>query len=235
MSAADIITELRGFASDSVKRIFLKHGACEPILGVKFEYLKQLQKRIKKDHKLALELYDTGIGEAMYLAGLIADDEQMTKQDLQRWVKQAAWPMLNMYTVAWVAAGSKHGRALALKWIDSKQEHVAVSGWSTMSCLASVKDDAELDLPELKQLLGRVQKTLGQQPDRVRYAMNGFVIAVGSHVPALTDLALKTADKIGKVEVDMGDTSCKVPDARAYIEKVRQRGTIGKKRKTAKC
>jgi hypothetical protein len=65
--------------------------------------------------------------------------------------------------------------------------------------------------------------------------MNGFVIAVGAYVPELTELALKTADKIGKVEVDMGGTSCKVPDARAYIEKIQQRGTIGKKRKTAKC
>jgi hypothetical protein len=43
------------------------------------------------------------------------------------------------------------------------------------------------------------------------------------------------ADKIGTVEVDMGDTACKVPSAREYIQKVQQRGTLGKKRKTVKC
>jgi hypothetical protein len=40
---------------------------------------------------------------------------------------------------------------------------------------------------------------------------------------------------MGRVEVDMGATSCQVPSAAAYIEKVKQRGMIGKKRKTVKC
>jgi hypothetical protein len=65
--------------------------------------------------------------------------------------------------------------------------------------------------------------------------MNGFVIAVGSYVKALTELALETAEKIGQVSVDMGGTACKVPPAADYIDKVQQRGAIGKKRKTAKC
>ena len=40
--------------------------------------------------------------------------------------------------------------------------------------------------------------------------MNGFVIATGRYVEALTNLALQTATRIGKVFVDAGDTSCKV-------------------------
>ena len=65
--------------------------------------------------------------------------------------------------------------------------------------------------------------------------MNNFVIAVGCYVAPLTEAAKQTAEKIGKVEVDMGDTACKVPDAVPYIEKVEQRGTIGKKRMQARC
>jgi hypothetical protein len=61
------------------------------------------------------------------------------------------------------------------------------------------------------------------------------VIALGSYVPALTEAALRAAAKIGKVTVDMGETECKVPDAATYIKKVQDRGSIGKKRKTAKC
>jgi hypothetical protein len=235
MNAAEIVEELRGLGSEPIRKIHLNHGAKEPVFGVKIEDLKKIQKRVKKDYRLALQLYDTGISDAMYLAGLIADDAQMTKKDLERWVKAASWGMISEYTVAWVAAGSKHGYELALKWIDSKQEQIAVSGWSTLSGIVTTKDDAELDIAELKRLLARVQKTIHQQPDHVRYVMNGFVIAVGASVPALTELALKAADKIGKVEVDMGNTACKVPDARQHIEKVRQRGSLGKKRKSAKC
>jgi hypothetical protein len=65
--------------------------------------------------------------------------------------------------------------------------------------------------------------------------MNTFVISVGCYVQDLTDLALQTAAKIGLVTVDMGDTACKVPSAAEYIQKVQKRGSIGKKRKTAKC
>jgi hypothetical protein len=43
------------------------------------------------------------------------------------------------------------------------------------------------------------------------------------------------AAKIGEVTVDMGGTACKVPSAAEAIEKVRKRGAIGKKRKSAKC
>ena len=99
----------------------------------------------------------------------------------------------------------------------------------------AIKDDSELDLPELKRLLQRVEKTIHSAPNGVRYAMNSFVIAVGTYVKPLADLALKVAEKIGHVTVEMGDTACKVPFAPDYIRKVRQRGTAGKKRKTAKC
>jgi hypothetical protein len=124
---------------------------------------------------------------------------------------------------------------LALAWIDSKKENVASAGWATLSSLVGITDDADLDLAELKQLLQRVQKTIHQQPNRVRYTMNGFVIAVGSYVKALTETAMQTAERIGAVSVEMGGTACKVPAAGDYIKKVRQRGAIGKKRKTAKC
>jgi hypothetical protein len=87
----------------------------------------------------------------------------------------------------------------------------------------------------LKRLLDRVRKTIQEQPNRVRHTMNGFVIAIGCYVSALTELAVEVGKKVGPVPVDMGGTACKVPFAPEYIDKVRKRGAIGKKRKTAKC
>jgi hypothetical protein len=58
---------------------------------------------------------------------------------------------------------------------------------------------------------------------------------VGSYVPALASRAKAVAKVIGKVEVDMGGTACKVPDALTYIQKVEKAGRQGKKRKTAMC
>jgi 3-methyladenine DNA glycosylase AlkD len=235
MTAQEIVKELKSLGSESIKKVLLKHGIQEPVFGVKVEELKKIQKRVKKNYQLALDLYDTGIYDAMYLAGLIADDLKMTKKDLQRWVDKITSRALCGSTVSWVAAESTHGWELALDWIDSKKEYVAVTGWSTLSSLVAIKDDAELDLAELKQLLARVKKTLARQPDWVRYAMNSFVIAVGTYVKSLSDLALKTGEEIGKISVDVGDTWCKIPFAPDYIEKCRAKGVVGKKRKTAKC
>ncbi len=234
-TANDIVEQIKSLGSDSIKKVHTQHGAREPFYGVKIEDLKKIQAQIKKDHKLALELYDTGISDAMYLAGLIADDAQMSKKDLQRWVDNAYWSMLSEYTVPWVAAGSPHGREIGLKWIDSKKENAAAAGWATLAGIVAMRDDSELDIRELKALLKRIETTIHSESNRVRYVMNSFVIAVGSFVKPLTDVALQTAKKIGAVTVDMGGTACKVPEAVVYIEKVRKRTAIGKKRKSIKC
>ena len=235
MTAKEVMAELKKLGTEQTKKTFLRHGAREPYFGVKIADLKVLQKKIKKDHKLALELYDTGNADAMYLAGLIADPEEMTKADLKKWVKGAYWNMPAGYTVPWVASESRFGRELALEWIDSNEELIATAGWSTYSSLVAIKPDEELNLAEIEKLLDRLKAEIGSAPNRARYAMNNFMIAVGGYVAALTAKAKTTARAIGTVECDMGDTSCQIPSAFDYIAKIERMGRVGKKRKTAMC
>jgi 3-methyladenine DNA glycosylase AlkD len=234
-TADEIVAELKKLGSESIKKVLLRHGAREPFYGVKVEDLKKIQKRIKKDHELALALYDTGISDAMYLAGLIADPMKMTKADLRKWARGAYWNMLAAYTVPWVASESRYAVELAREWMDSPGELIATAGWSTYASLVSITPDAQLDLKEVDKLLGRVQKEIHGAANRVRYVMNGFVIAVGGAVAPLTARAKAVAKAIGTVEVDMGDTSCQVPDALQYIQKIESAGKLGRKRKTAAC
>jgi hypothetical protein len=65
--------------------------------------------------------------------------------------------------------------------------------------------------------------------------MNGFIIATGTYITALTEDAKATAIKIGTIKVDMNGTACKVPDAMEYIKKVEDKGVVGKKKKMLKC
>lgn len=236
MTAQEILDELKPLGRDSYKRLLMNnHGIKEPYFGVAISELKKFQKRIKKDYQLALDLYDSGNYDAMYLAGLIADDLRMTKKDLRRWVGKAYVGALTGSTVPWVAAGSPHGWELALEWIESPRALTAAAGWGTLSAMVSIKADSELDLAAFKKLLQRVPKTIHQAPDLVRYQMNSFVIAVGGYVASLTDTAIATGEKIGPVMCDLGNNSCQTPFAPDYIRKIQKRGTIGKKRKSAKC
>ena len=235
MKAEEVTARLRKLGKDSYKRILLKHGAREPVLGVSVADLKALMKETGKDHALALELFKTGIYDAMYLAGLMADSRAMTRKDLAAWVKGANCQGLWEYTVAWVAAESPMGFEIGLEWIDARNEGTASAGWATLSGVVALRDDKDLDLKVLDALLKRVEKTIHKEKNRVRYTMNGFVIALGSFVTPLTARALEAAATIGPVTVDMEGTACIVPSAADYIQKVKARGALGRKKKTVKC
>jgi 3-methyladenine DNA glycosylase AlkD len=235
MTAKEVLTKLQSLGSENGRRMYTNHGATGTCYGVKIADLKVVHKQIKNDQQLAMELYDTGVLDAMYLAGMVADGAKMTKKQLQTWAENASSPMISEYTVAWVASESAQGYELAMEWIDSKKEHIASAGWATLSALVAMKDDSALDMKALETLLGRVQKTIHTAPNRVRYTMNGFVISLGSYVSAFTTAAMEAGKKIGKVEVNMGATACKVPFSPEYIKKVKDVGKIGAKRKTVKC
>jgi 3-methyladenine DNA glycosylase AlkD len=235
MTVQEIMTELRSKGSESIKKILSKHGVKEPFFGVKVEHLKVIQKKIKKNYQLAKDLYVTGNADAMYLAGLIADDEKMTKADLQSWVQQAFSQNISEYTVPWVAAEGQYGFELALLWIENPKEHIAAAGWATLASLVSLKDDNELDMVKLKSLLTRVVRDIPKSDNRVRYSMNAFVIAAGAYVKALTEHAQAIAKEIAGIEVDKKGAAGRLPDAVQYILKLKERGSLGKKKKTVKC
>ena len=234
-NVTQVMKELKKKGSEQTRNTFARHGAPKDMYGVKVADLKVIAKKIKGDQELACELYETGNSDAMYLAGIVADGSQMTKKQLETWAREASWHMLSEYTVPGVAHENQHARELAKKWINSKKELVASAGWNTYAGILATTADEDLDLAEIKSLLKRIEKDIDKAPNRVRYTMNGFVIAVGTYVKPLLKQAKATAKKIGTVSVEMGTTSCKVPLATEYIAKVESAGRVGKKRKTIKC
>ena len=236
MSSVDqVMRALKAKGNEKTRKTYASHGATGDVFGVKVADMKVIAKTIKGDQDLAFALYDTGNYDAMYLAGMVARGEQMTKKLLDSWAKAACWQWVSEYIVPWVASESSHGRALAMKWMDSKKEHIAAAGWNTYAGLVTTLPDDELDLAEIKALLKRIESDIDSTFNRVKYCMNGFVIAVGAYIAPLNKQAKATAKKLGKVEVDVGDTACKVPLALAYIEKIEKSGRAGKKRKAIRC
>ncbi len=235
MELAEVMAELEKLGSEPIRRIFKNHGGPDAMFGVKVGDLKTIAKKIKGKQELALALYDTGVSDAQYLAGIVADGRKMTREQLERWAANASWHMIAEYPVAWMAAEGPYGREVALKWIESPAELVACAGWTTYAGWVALRPDAELDTAEIEGLLDRIAAGIHGAPNRVRYVMNGFVIAVGGYVKPLTAKARAVAERIGKVDVSFGDTACKVPLATEYIAKMEASGKAGAKRKTIKC
>lgn len=235
MTLDETMRALAAKASATTKKTHMRHGASEPIFGVRIGDMKPIVKLIKGDQALAMQLYATGNSDAMYLAGLVADGSKMKRSDLERWAKTAPWHMISGCTVPWVAAEHPDAIAIALKWIDSPKHLIAISGWNTLAALVTTMPDEKLPTKTLAALLDRIIKTIKTSTDRVRYAMNGFIISCGTYSAPLGDKAIAAARKIGRVEVDMGDTACQVPDAEAYIVKSRRGQPTAPKRKTTRC
>ena len=235
MTLSEIMISLEKSGDSQTKKTHMTHGAREPMFGVKISELKTILKKTKKNHELSLQLYATGNSDAMYLAGLMADETKISKEQLNNWVKNAYWSYLNEFAVPWVASETKFGFDLGMEWIQSDNENIAAAGWSTLSSFAAITPDAQLDINAYSILLDKVSYEIHQAPNRVRQTMNAFVIAIGTYIKDLTDKSLETAHKIGKVTVDMHGTACKVPSADEYINKHIKAGRIGVKRKMARC
>jgi len=235
LTLEEVMDKLEAMGSEQTRKTFRNHGAEGPLFGVKVGDMKPLVKEVKRDQALALALYDTGNSDAMYLAGLAVNPKAMTQETLQQWARAAKWYATAEYPVAWVTAESPHALELAREWMASADEWIAVAGWSTYANYLSITPNDELDLEEVRRLLETVERTIHGERNRVRYNMNAFVIAVGAYVPPLFEDALAVAERIGKVDVNLGKTACKVPLASDYIRKIEEKGVTGKKKKTCRC
>lgn len=233
MNLEEVISKLEALGTEQTKKTLMRHGVNEPLFGVKIGDMKKLVKDIKKDQDLVKALFNTGNYDAMYLAGLAINPKLVTKELLEDWIEKVDCLALAEYTVANVAAESQFARELAIKWMSSDDENIATCGWSTYSNYISISHD--LDLDEIAEYLNFVENVIHSQPNRVKYTMNGFVMSVGSYIEELNQRALEAANHIGKVDVYMGKTSCKVPNAKEQIEKIISMDRVGKKHKRCIC
>lgn len=217
MTLAETLAELEKAGSEQTRKTYRRHGAGDPMFGVSFAALKLLYKRIKLDHELALALWDTGNFDAMNLAVKIVDPAKISSPDLDKWAKAPMARMAHGY-VAHLAAESPHARAKADAWLASSSETIRCSGWLLVAALAS-RDET---LPDswFQSRLSRIESTIHSAPNHERYSMNNAVIGIGGRSAALRKAATAAAKKIGRVEVDHGDTDCQTPDAAAYIDKM---------------
>ncbi len=232
-----VIKEVEKFGSDSCKRIYMNHGATEPLYGVSVGNLKKVVKqfKLKNDHELAMGLYNTGNYDLMYLSVMVADSSMMTKDIFRDWISKANMYMISDYVVARLLSETDFALELAREWLDNDGEFYQSAAYSTYSYLLGTKEDDYFDIDEIEKLLLYVKDNIHESKNRARYSMNNFVISVGASYKPLQLLAIDIAESIGKVKVYMGKKSCKVPLASDYIQATIEKGKDGIKRKQSKC
>ncbi len=227
MTKDNVLAWLEAQGDVRTKKIYLSHGAREPLFGVKNADLKELKKKVGIDHALAAELYETGNSDAMYFAGLIEDISAMTEKQLESWVGMAYWDMLAERCVAALASKTPFAPELARKWIRSGVEMTVCAGYALYNCLFMTVADGELDLDEAALLLTTIGEDIFSKSPRLQYAMNNTVIMAGIYAKRLHAHALEVACAIGRVDPVIAKNNCNSQSALEYLEKYAARGRIG--------
>lgn len=235
MELTEIMDELKSLGTERTKKTYIGKGAKEPVFGVSISAMKPIFKKIKYNQTLADQLYASGNYDAMYLAGMIAEPKKMVEEDFDRWIEGAYFYMISDYIVAVTLAETDIAFTVADRWIDSGKELTMSAGWSCYEWLLGNRKDSEFDKDKLLAMLNRVGDTIHDQPDRTKYAMNNFIIAVGISYLPLHEEAKKIAEKIGKVEVFTGKTLCQTNVATESIQNAVDKGRVGFKRKHVRC
>ncbi|MGC4053976.1 MAG: DNA alkylation repair protein [Paludibaculum sp.] len=216
MTVQEVMHTLESLGTEQARKIYRRHGAADPMFGVSFAHMGKLQKQIKRDQALAVQLWATGNFDARVLATMIADPQAMSPAELERWVKDLEGYSLTDLFGKFVAQ-TPHARKLREKWMKSKEEFTAQAGWLLLSYAVSGGEGLSDDY--LREIIAFIEKNIHSSMNRVRHSMNGVMINIGIHREPLRPLVLATAARIGKVVVDHGETSCETPDAAAYIAK----------------
>jgi len=211
-----VLKELKAMGTAQNRKVYARHGIGTEMYGVSYANLTKLKKKIKCDHDLAVSLWATGNFDARVLATMIADPSQLKSTELEAWSKD-----LNNYGVmdafAALVKQTPHVQQKMEKWTKSKKEFIGACGWQLLSHLA--QQDEDLPNAFFEKYLEIIERDIHSSKNRTRYSMNSALIGIGMRNSKLEKKATAAAKRIGKVEVDHGQTGCKTPDAVSYIKK----------------
>ena len=216
MTKMEAMKELRANGSAQTREICRRHGIRGDLFGVSYAVLGKMKKKIKVDQPLAEQLWATGNLDARVLATLIADPTTISVRTLNAWAKdlnsrQLAGALSN------VAAEARSAKKQMEKWTAAKNEMIGCAGWHTLASMARQNNG----VPDayFEKYLGIIESKIHSGKNWVKYAMNNALINIGVRNPKLERKAIAAAKRIGRVEVDHGETGCKTPDAVPYIKK----------------
>lgn len=164
------------------------------VLGVSMPVLRTMARKIGKDHRLAGQLWRTGIFEARILAALIDVPAKVTERQMESWAAE-----FDNWAICDGVCGNLFDKtpwayAKALAWSRRKEEFVKRAGFSLMASLA-VHDKLATDEQFLPFFVA-IQRESIDERNFVRKAVNWAMRQVGKRNPALRAQAIEMARQI---------------------------------------
>ncbi|MBA3850067.1 MAG: DNA alkylation repair protein [Opitutus sp.] len=198
-TAERIVAELRTLRSErgiaGMKRFGIVSAA--GMLGIGMTQLRPLARAHRRDHALAAELFERGIHEARILATLVADPRQVTRAQMERWVRRSDnWAQTDSLAFLLDRTGFAEEKAHA--WSAKRAEFVKRTGFAMMAGMAVHRKELPDDV--FQRMLPVIRREAGDERNFVKKAVNWALRQIGKRNPRLRRAAIAEAKRIAELD-----------------------------------
>jgi 3-methyladenine DNA glycosylase AlkD len=198
-SVTDVLDRLQSKAKPEQLEGMAKYGmTVEKRLGVSVPDMRKLAKEVGRDHKLALDLWRTGIAEARILAGMVGDPAKLTDEQMEEWVKDInSWDVCDQVCMNLFEKNQLAWQKI-VDWSEREEEFVKRTAFSLMACLAW--HDKEASDEKFIELLNVITRAATDERNFVKKAVNWALRNIGKRNLNLNKAAINTAKEIQRLD-----------------------------------
>jgi len=196
-TAASVVAELRVLGSEAGRAGMARFGInADRALGVSMAAMRPLEKRLRRNHALAGELWATGIHEARILAALIDDPKAVTSAQMDAWVAEFdSWDICDQACMK-LFAQTPHVAAKVEEWAEDDREFVRRAAFALMAGYAVVAKKAPDE--EFLAFLPIIERHASDGRNFVKKAVNWALRQTGKRSMALHGPSLAVAERLAE-------------------------------------
>ena len=193
-TAAEVLEHLRRLASEENRQGMKRYGIkIDHALGISHGVQRQIAKTIKRNHRRAFELWDSGIMEARFIASVTADPKLFTAENARNWAAEFdSWDIVDGVADLFVECDAWHG--LIVEFAADEREFVRRTAFAMMAW-ASVHRKKEPDATFLG-FFPVMERYASDSRNFVWKAVSWALRSIGKRSMELNEAAISLSSKL---------------------------------------
>jgi 3-methyladenine DNA glycosylase AlkD len=196
VDAAEILADLRNRANERDREGMARFGirGANVLGGTSLPELRRMAKAAGTDHRLAADLWRSGVHEARILASMVDDFARVTERQMESWAKDFdTWDIVDC-TCSTLFDRTPFAYDKAFEWSEREEEFVKRAGFVLMAALAV--HDKEATDETLAAFFPVIVREAGDPRNFVRKAVNWALRQIGKRNLALNAEAIRIGERI---------------------------------------
>ena len=199
-TAEEILSELRALASPHDAAGQRRYGIAPrgELLGIRAPVLREIARRHRRDHPLALALWETGVHEARIVATLADDPRLVTRDQMEHWARQCDnWAATDACCCV-LFDRTPFAIEKAHAWSARQAEFIKRCGFVLMAGLAVHRKELPDDV--FLGFLPVIRREAADGRNFVKKAVNWALRQIGKRNPRLRRAAIAEAQRIRRID-----------------------------------